>query len=79
MSFMIRLTDLDDNPINLQGLDWTMSLEFDFIETPEIKVKQGARESIEAKKYEMYLKEQGKLDELRKLKQTEGKIENPNV
>jgi len=75
----IRLTDLDDNPINLQGLDWTMSLEFDFIETPEIKVKQGARESIEAKKYEMYLKEQGKLDELRKLKQTEGKIENPNV
>ena len=75
----IRLTDLNDKVIDLNGLDWTMSLEFDFIETPEVEVKTSMRETIEGRKYERFLKDKGKLNELRQLKVREGQIKKVNV
>ncbi len=75
----IRLTDLNDRPVDLNGLDWTMSLEFDFIETPEVEVKTSMRDTIETRKYTNYLKDKGKLQELRQLKQREGEIKKVNV
>ena len=65
--------------IDLNGLDWTMSLEFDFIETPEVEVKTSMRETIEGRKYERFLKDKGKLNELRQLKVREGQIKKVNV
>ena len=37
-SIDIRLTDLDDKLIDTNGLDWTFSIEFDFIESPQTNV-----------------------------------------
>ena len=78
-SLRIRLTDLNDKPINLNGLDWTMSLEFDFIETPEVKVKTDNRLNIEQMKYKRYLGDTGKLKELAQLKAREGQLTLPNA
>ena len=75
----IRLTDLNDKPVDLNGLDWTMSLEFDFIETPEVEVKTSMRDTIENRKYQKYLQDKGKLQELRQLKKREGEIKKVNV
>ena len=33
----VRLTDLNNRLINLNGLDWNLSLQFDFIELPEVQ------------------------------------------
>tara|TARA_R110002126_G_scaffold37131_8_gene112396 strand:+ start:2624 stop:3970 length:1347 start_codon:yes stop_codon:yes gene_type:complete len=33
----IRLTDVNNRLIDLNGLDWNLSLQFDFIETPDVK------------------------------------------
>ena len=52
----IRLTDQRNRLIDLQGLDWDISLQFDFIENPELKVPIDKRVSVELAKYEKYKK-----------------------
>ena len=33
----VRLTDVNNRLIDLNGLDWNLSLQFDFIELPEVQ------------------------------------------
>ena len=48
----VRLTDQRNRLIDLNGLDWDVSFQFDFIENPELKVPIDKRLEIELKKYE---------------------------
>ena len=50
----VRLTDQRNRLIDLNGLDWDLSLQFDFIENPEIKIPMDKRVEIEMLKYEKY-------------------------
>lgn len=78
----IRLSDLDDIPIDLNGLDWTMSLEFDFITLPKLEVPKDKRLSVEEQRYKAWMEtKEGKekLKELKKIKEKEGQILLPNV
>ena len=78
----ISLRDLDDQLIDLNGLDWNMSLRFDFIEMPEVKVLKDKRLTIEEVKYKNYLEAvEGKkgLAELKEMGKKEQDILNPNV
>ena len=61
-SFEIRLTDQRNRVIDLQGLDWDISLQFDFIETPSLAVPRDKRLEVEEKQYQKFkeLKEQSK-------------------
>ena len=52
----IRLTDRKNRLIDLNGLDWNISLQFDFIETPVVKVPIDKRLEIEQKLYEEFKK-----------------------
>ena len=52
----IRLTDQRNRLIDLQGLDWDISLQFDFIENPELKVPIDKRTAVEVAKYENFQK-----------------------
>tara|TARA_R100000149_G_C5867143_1_gene131705 strand:- start:243 stop:1379 length:1137 start_codon:yes stop_codon:yes gene_type:complete len=61
----IRLTDKDNKLIDLNGLDFTIALQFDFIETPEVKVPVGMREKVSAKQFHNFLKRTGKKEELK--------------
>ena len=58
----VRLTDQRNRLIDLNGLDWDISLQFDFIESPELKIPMDKRIAIELKKYEKFKteKEQSK-------------------
>ena len=48
----VRLTDQKNRVIDLNGLNWDISLQFDFIEPPEVKVPIDKRLKIEKKKYD---------------------------
>jgi hypothetical protein len=49
----VKLTDQKNRVIDLNGLDWDLSLQFDFIETPsDLKVPVDKRLQVETKKYE---------------------------
>jgi len=61
----IRLTDKQNKLIDLNGLDFTVALQFDFIETPEVKVPVSIRDKVEAKKIHKFLKDTGKEAELK--------------
>ena len=50
----VRLTDQRNRLIDLNGLDWDISLQFDFIESPELKIPMDKRLEIELKKYEKF-------------------------
>lgn len=50
----VRLTDQRNRLIDLNGLDWDVSFQFDFIENPELKVPIDKRLEIELKKYEKF-------------------------
>ena len=50
----VRLTDQRNRLIDLNGLDWDISLQFDFIEIPELKIPMDKRLEIELKKYEKF-------------------------
>ena len=78
----ISLRDLDNELIDLNGLDWNLSLRFDFIEMPKLEVLKDKRLSIEEEKYKNYLeKVEGKkgLQELKEMGKREAQILNPNV
>lgn len=47
----VRLTDQKNRVVDLNGLDWDLSLQFDFIEARELKVPKDKRLEIEEKKY----------------------------
>ena len=47
----VRLTDQKNRVIDLNGLDWDISLQFDFIETKELRVPKDKRLEIEQTKY----------------------------
>ena len=47
----VRLTDQKNRVIDLNGLDWDLSLQFDFIEKLELKIPKDKRLEIEEKKY----------------------------
>ena len=50
----VRLTDQRNRLINLNGLDWDISLQFDFVEKPELKVPKDKRLLIHEKLYKDY-------------------------
>lgn len=50
----VRLTDQRNRLIDLNGLDWDVSFQFDFIENPELKIPIDKRLEIELKKYEKF-------------------------
>tara|TARA_R110001632_G_scaffold105544_1_gene215020 strand:- start:2815 stop:3909 length:1095 start_codon:yes stop_codon:yes gene_type:complete len=50
----VRLTDQRNRVIDLNGLDWDISLQFDFIEKPELKIPMDKRMEIDLKKYEKF-------------------------
>jgi len=50
----VRLTDQRNRLIDLNGLDWDVSFQFDFIENPELKVPMDKRLEIELRKYEKF-------------------------
>ena len=50
----VRLTDQRNRLIDLNGLDWDVSFQFDFIENPELRVPMDKRTEIELRKYEKY-------------------------
>jgi len=52
--FGVRLTDQRNRLIDLNGLDWDISLQFDFIESPELKIPMDKRLEIELRKYEKF-------------------------
>ena len=52
--FYIRLTDQKNRIIDTNGLDWDLSLQFDFIENPEIKTPKDKRRQIEEAMYQKY-------------------------
>jgi len=64
----VRLTDKDNILIDLNGLDFTIAIQFDFIETPTIEAPIDKRKTIEARQYHSWLKSQGKSKE-RELKE----------
>ena len=77
----IRLTDVNNRLIDLNGLDWNLSLQFDFIETPDVKhtapdLRQLTNNNIKKKQFddeERRLRASGKkkeLDEFLKIKET---------
>lgn len=53
-SFEIQLTDQRNRVIDLNGLDWDISLQFDFIETPEIRIPKDKRLEVEQAQYQRY-------------------------
>tara|TARA_R110000765_G_scaffold249221_1_gene350972 strand:+ start:562 stop:1731 length:1170 start_codon:yes stop_codon:yes gene_type:complete len=78
----VRLTDVNNRLIDLNGLDWNLSLQFDFIETPEVihqapDLRTAARTKVRDHKFnkeEQRLRATGKkkeLDEFLKIKETE--------
>ena len=78
----IKLTDLDGKVIDLQGLDWTMSLEFDFIQLPKIEIPKDKRLTIEEERYKKFMEStEGKeaVKQLKEEKKIETKINLPNV
>ena len=50
----VRLTDQRNRLIDLNGLDWDVSFQFDFIENPELKIPIDKRLEIELRKYEKF-------------------------
>jgi hypothetical protein len=78
-SLDVRLTDLNDKLIDTQGLDWTFSLEFDFIVSPKLEVKKPLRQTIEEKKYAHFLHRTGKKDELKDFLERRNNELLPNV
>lgn len=50
----VRLTDQKNRVIDLNGLDWDLSLQFDFIETKDLKIPKDKRLEIEEKKYQAW-------------------------
>ena len=50
----VRLTDQRNRVIDLNGLDWDISLQFDFIENPELKIPMDKRLELDLKKYEKF-------------------------
>lgn len=61
----LRLTDKDNQLINLNGLDFQVALQFDFIETPTQSIPVGKREKVEAQKIHKFLKDTGREKELK--------------
>ena len=83
----VRLTDVNNRLIDLNGLDWNLSLQFDFIEVPEVKHQPpDLREETANKRIKRQLEDEerriratGKkkeLDELLKMRDT---ISLPNL
>lgn len=64
-SISLRLTDKDNKLIDLNGLDFQVALQFDFIETPQVSVPVGMRDKVEAKKIHKFLKDTGRDKELK--------------
>jgi hypothetical protein len=71
----LRLTDRDNKIIDLNGLDWTLALQFDFIETPKSVKPLSARDVADRKAKQYFLKSQGKA-KVKELKEFEEIDEN---
>ena len=55
-TIFIRLTDRKNRLIDLNGLDWNIALQLDFIETPKLEIPKDKRLAIEQKLYEEFKK-----------------------
>ena len=58
----VRLTDQRNRLIDLNGLDWDVSFQFDFIENPELRIPIDKRLEIELRKYEKFKTEKEALN-----------------
>jgi len=65
-SFEVKLTDQKNRAIDLQGLDWDISLQFDFIETPTLEVPKDKRLEVEEAQYKKYQELKEQLNETQK-------------
>tara|TARA_R110000824_G_scaffold18954_3_gene74258 strand:- start:1366 stop:2781 length:1416 start_codon:yes stop_codon:yes gene_type:complete len=80
----VTLTDLNDKVIDLNGLDWTISLKCDFIEMPTVTVQMDKRQEIEEIQYKKFMEEydasaKGKIEELKSLRKIERSSKFSNV
>ena len=55
--FQLRLTDQQNRIIDLNGLDWDISLQFDFIEKPALVVPKDKRQQIDENIYQKFKEE----------------------
>ena len=55
-AIFIRLTDRQNRLIDLNGLDWNIALQLDFIETPKLEIPMDKRLEIEQKLYNDFKK-----------------------
>lgn len=70
----ISLTDAKGRLIDLNGLDWNFSLQFDIVHTAPRKAPLDIRDKIEHRKYRRFLQETGKKEELEAFKRFEDEI-----
>jgi len=70
----ISLTDSAGRLIDLNGLDWNFSLQFDIVYIEPRKRPLDIRDKIEHRKYRKFLEETGKKEELEAFKRFEDEI-----
>jgi len=64
----LRLTDQRNRLIDLNGLDWDISLQFDFVEPDDLKVPVDKRVELEQKKYEKWKEQKDNQKDKKKRK-----------
>jgi len=76
----IRLTDVDNRLLDLNGLDWNLSLQFDFIELPEVKHQApDIRKISRSNAMEKQIRATGTKKELEEFLKQKEQEELPNV
>lgn len=70
----ISLTDSRGRLIDLNGLDWNFSLQFDIVYNQPRRAPLDIRDKIEHRKYRRFLEETGKKEELEAFKRFEDEI-----
>ena len=70
----ISLTDARGRLIDLNGLDWNFSLQFNIVYIAPRKKQLDLREKIEHRKYKKFLEDSGKKEEIEAVKRFEDNI-----
>ena len=64
----IRLTDQKNRLLDLNGLDWDISVQFDFIETPALRIPKDKRLQIQERLYKDFKDNETKTEKSMKKK-----------
>ena len=73
----LRLTDQRNRLVDLNGLDWDISLQFDFMEPEEKTIPVDKRVQVEKKKYEKYIEQKENLKADKRSNPTDKKKRKP--